>query len=110
MKLTKLSLCSAFLLIVAAGVYWRTNAADASTSALPQYATIRWAGKENTHIIRPGGEVEFIGAQLRQMRKPERADERSFYMNVALNGMIKEGYELAAFTADEIVMKRTSRP
>jgi hypothetical protein len=52
-------------------------------AAVAEYVTIHWAGKENTHIIRPGGDVEFIGGQLRQIRRPERADERAFYMNVA---------------------------
>lgn len=72
-----------------------------------EYVTIRWAGRENTHIIRPGGNVEFIGAELRKMPKPKDADDRSFYMNVAMNGLVKDGFELAAMTADDIVMKRT---
>ena len=71
-----------------------------------EYVTIRWAGKENTHIIRPGGEVEFIGSELRKLSKPERADERSFYLNAAMNGLTKEGYEFAGISNDDIVMKR----
>lgn len=73
-----------------------------------EYATIRWAGKENTHIIRPGGQVEFIGAELQRAQRPDRADERSFYMNLAMNGLTKEGYEFAGITNDEIVMKRAA--
>lgn len=71
-----------------------------------EYATIRWAGKENTHIVRPRGQVEFIGSELRKMPKPDRTDERAFYMNVAMNGLTKEGYEFAGMTSDEIVMRR----
>jgi hypothetical protein len=71
-----------------------------------EYATIRWAGKDNTHIIRPRGQVEFIGAELRKMPKPDRTDDRAFYMNLAMNGLTKEGYEFAGMSNDEIVMRK----
>jgi len=74
-----------------------------------EYATVRWAGKDNTHIVRPGGQVEFIGPELRKMPKPDRADDRAFYMNLAMNGLVKEGYEFAGMSTDEIVMRRTIR-
>ena len=81
-------------------------AADSAAPTRYEYVTIRWAGKENTHIIRPGGQVEFAGAELRKAQKPDRADDRSFYMNLVMNGLTKEGYEFAGMTNDEIVMKR----
>ena len=72
-----------------------------------EYVTIRWAGKDNTHIVRPGGQVEFIGMELRRMPKPDRADDRAFYMNVAMNGLTKEGFEFAGMSSDEIIMRRS---
>jgi hypothetical protein len=81
-------------------------AAEAPTPAHCEYATIRWEGRENTHIIRPGGEVEFVSLEFRKVKKPGRADERAFYMNLVMNGLTKEGYEFADMTNDEIVMKR----
>lgn len=92
--------------VVAAFCFFRLFAAEAKTSATQEYLTIRWAGKENIHLIRPGGTVEFIGGEVRRFPKPDRADERSFYMNVAMNGLTKEGYEFVAMTSEEIVMKR----
>jgi hypothetical protein len=74
-----------------------------------EYVTIRWAGVENTHIIRPGGQVEFIGAELRKMPKPDKADNRSFFLNCAMNGLTKEGFEFAGISNDDIVMKRLTR-
>jgi hypothetical protein len=71
-----------------------------------EYVTIRWAGRDNTHLIRPNGQVEILGPQLVKIKKPERVDERSFYMNIAMNALAKEGYELAAMTPDDYVMKR----
>ena len=64
---------------------------DTQLPSRTEYVTIRWAGKENTHLIRPGGQVEFIGGELRKLPKPERCDERSFYMNAAVNGLGQGG-------------------
>lgn len=79
---------------------------QASREGRYEYVTIRWAGPDNTHIIRPGGQVEFVGPELRKMHKPNRADDRSFYLNCAMNGLTKEGYEFAGISNDDIVMKR----
>ena len=85
-------------------------AADAQPQSAPyEYATIRWSGRDNTHIIRPGGHVEFIGPELRKMVRPDRADERSFYLNIAMNGLTKDGFEFAGLSNDDIVMKRVIR-
>ncbi len=82
------------------------NAAESRPAGAFEYATIRWDGKDNTHIVRPGGRVEFIGGELRRAEKPDRTDDRAFYMNVAMNGLSKEGYEFAGMTPDSIVMRR----
>ena len=47
-----------------------------------------------------------LGNQLKSARKPDRVDDRSFYMNLAMNGLAKEGYELASMTSDDYIMKR----
>jgi len=84
----------------------RLSAAEERVGPVYEYVTIRWGGRENTHIIRPGGKVEFIGMELRKLIRPDRTDERSFYMNTAMNGLSKDGYEFAGMTSDDIVMKR----
>ena len=97
------------LIILAAVFVAKLFAAEPRSSAGSsgyEYVTIRWAGVENTHIIRPGGKVEFIGMELRKLSKPDRADNRSFYLNAAMNGLTKEGYEFAGISNDDIVMKR----
>jgi hypothetical protein len=71
-----------------------------------EYATIRWSGRDNTHVVRPSGEVEFVGPQFEKIKKPNRADDRSFYMNVVMNALSKEGYEFVGISNDDIVMKR----
>ena len=53
--------------------------------------------------------MEFLGSQFNKIKRPDRADDRSFYMNIALNALAKEGYELAAITSDDYVMKRRVR-
>ena len=76
-----------------------------------EYATIRWHGRDNTCVVLPDGKVDFVGAKLKDVRRPERADERAFYMNVLMNSMVRDGFELAAIGGDEnsIVMKRPLR-
>jgi hypothetical protein len=88
------------------GLMQITRGVEEGHPQLAEYATIRWGGRENTHVIRPSGHVEFVADQLTKLKKPERADDRSFYMNAVMNAMAKEGYEFAGMTSDEIVMKR----
>ena len=52
--------------------------------------------------MRPGGQVE----DWVEGPRPERADDRAFYMNLAMNGLTKEGYEFAGMSSDEIVMRK----
>lgn len=92
--------------VLLAVVFIRSWAQDQPLKGAFEYTTIRWAGKENTHLIRPGGKIEFIGNELRKLARPDRTDERAFYMNAAMNGLAKDGYEFAGMTGDEIVMKR----
>jgi hypothetical protein len=99
------SICVGLALLTAILVI-RSSAQDQPAKGAFEYVTIRWGGKDNTHLIRPGGKVEFVGFELRKLAKPDRADERSFYMNAAMNGLTKDGFEFAGMTSDEIIMKR----
>lgn len=87
----------------------RLKAADAPGFQTHEYATIRWGGRDNTHLIRPNGKVEMLGPLLTKTSRPDRTDERSFYMNLSANAVAREGYEVVAMTHDEIVMKRVVR-
>jgi hypothetical protein len=82
--------------------------ASGQVNGLPtyEYVTIRWGGRENTHLIRANGSVEMLKPLLAATFRPDRTDERSFYMNIAMNAVAREGYEFAGMTTDEIVMKR----
>ena len=108
MKTTITSILSAIFILAACAILFpgklhSTNEAPADRF---EYVTLRWGGRDNTHVIRPSGNVEFLGSQLNKIKRPDRADDRSFYMNIALNALAKEGYELAAITSDDYVMKR----
>ena len=83
-----------------------SDAAEPGQRQTFEYATIRWAGRDNTHIIRPNAKVEFIGGELAKVNKPSRVDDRAFYMNIVMNGLAKEGYEFAGMSDDDIIMKR----
>jgi len=93
--------------VLAAGVgFQRLSASESNNAQRFEYATVRWAGRDNTHVIRPGGKVEMVGPQLAVVKKPDRADERAFYQNVVMNALAKEGYEFAGISNDDIIMKR----
>ncbi|HRI13116.1 MAG TPA: hypothetical protein PLX89_08925 [Verrucomicrobiota bacterium] len=74
-----------------------------------EYVTLRWDGRDNTRIIRPNGTVESLATQFANVTRPPRTDDRSFYMNVAMNSLAREGFELAAMTSDDYVFKRAAR-
>lgn len=97
--------CMGFIAVLA--MAWPTRTAMAQTSgAAFEYATIRWAGRDNTHIIRPVGRVEFIGAELKKLSRPDRCDDRSFFLNVAINGLAKEGFEVVTASNDDVILRR----
>jgi hypothetical protein len=89
-----------------AAYLFSTKAAEPDSFQTHEYVTIRWSGRENTHLVRASGKVEFLGQLFTKLQRPERVDERAFYMNIAMNALAKEGYEFAGMTHDEIVMKR----
>ncbi|HEX3800767.1 MAG TPA: hypothetical protein VH413_18885 [Verrucomicrobiae bacterium] len=95
-----------FTAIICLGFIQEDDAADVAPRQNSEYATIRWSGRDNSYIIRPSGQVEFIGPQLAKLKKPDRVDDRSFYMNVTMNALAKEGYEFAGISNDDIIMKR----
>jgi hypothetical protein len=102
---TKTITVLALSLAVIAIAGFRLRAAD-TPAAKYEYVTIRWGGRDNTHIVRPGGQVEFIGSELKRASKPKDADDRAFYMNLALNGLSKEGFELVAMSSDDMILRR----
>jgi hypothetical protein len=94
-------------LTVAVFYYFRMRADEPlATFQTMEFLTIRWEGRENSHVIRPNGKVEKLKSAFDRFPRPTGMDEKSFYLNVAMNAVAKEGYELAAMTNDEIVMKR----
>ena len=100
--ITAVAIIAAIVVITCARLF----AADAASTTKYEYVTIRWGGRDNTHIIRPGGKVEFIGSELRKVAKPKDADDRAFYLNLALNGLSNEGFELVAMSSDDMILRR----
>jgi len=104
---------TAMLTIVTLLVCWLCSSqqvlAGSETNSICEYATLRWGGRDNTHVIYADGNVEFLGSKFRGVKKPERADERSFFMNLAMNALAREGYVLVAMTPDDYVFKRVAK-
>ena len=87
----------------------RLRADEDRTFQTYEYARIRWGGRENTHLIRPNGQVEMLTPLLSHVKRPDRTDERALLMNIALNAVAREGYELASMTEDSLVLRRAIR-
>jgi hypothetical protein len=86
----------------------RSRAAEPGTFQVSEFATIRWAGRDNTHLIRPNGRVDKLKPLFERFPRPEGGiDERTYYMSLAMNAVAKEGFDFAGMTSDEIVMRRS---
>lgn len=107
----KITLIAVILVLSAFGLFHvKSGAAEESTFQKYEYVTIRWGGRDNTHLIRSNGKVEMLGPLLNRASRPDRTDDRAFYMNIAMNSVAREGYEFVGMTSDEIVMKRAIQP
>ncbi len=47
----------------------------------------RWAGRENMHLIRPGGEVEFIWSKLKTDNEARTAPSAATLSEIAKSGL-----------------------
>ena len=60
----------------------------------------------STQLIRPNGRAEKLRPILERSPRPDGIDERAYYMSIAMNAVAREGFDVAAMTPDEIVMRR----
>lgn len=93
--------------LVLAAVQPGKTQAQAPLFQAEECLTIHWDGRDNFHVIRPNGKVEFLGKVLGTIQRPNRTDERAFYLNLAMNALAKEGYQFAGCAESDIVMKRS---
>ena len=73
------------------------------------YIDIRWDGTDRMCVVYPDGHVDFVGAELKAIPRPDDTDKRAFYMTIEMNRMAKLGYEFAGIISDVIIMKRAVR-
>jgi hypothetical protein len=94
-------------ILILSAILWLAIVADAADTNTFEYATIRWDG-DNTYVLLPSGKADYVGTQLKTLKKPDRVDERLFYLHVTMNSLGSQGYEFAGITGDgnSIVMKR----
>ena len=110
MKRSVAVLALVLVTFVCAMSFIKSRAAEGGAFQKYEYVTIRWGGKDNTHLIRSNGKVEMLGPLLNRVARPDRVDDRAFYMNIAMNSVAREGYEFAGMSTDEIIMKRATQP
>lgn len=96
----------AFTATLLMAVLLQTRGSDQQTISVLEFATIRWGGRDNTQLVRPNGRTEKLRPILERAPRPDGIDERSYYMSIAMNAVAREGFDVAAMTPDEIVMRR----
>lgn len=99
-------LLAALVLSLGAALIVRLRAEDRPQFQSVQFITLRWQGRENSKVIRQNGKVEPLRVLFERFPRPDGLDERAYYMNIAMNAFATEGYDLAAMSNDEVVMRR----
>jgi hypothetical protein len=105
-SLRSIGLLSVLGLALGGAIALLGTAQERVSPASVEFATIRWDGRDNTHVIRPGAQVEFFGPELKKLAKPERTDSRAYYINWVMNHLAKEGWEFSGISSDDVVMRR----
>jgi hypothetical protein len=82
------------------------QAAESGSSQSYEYATLRFRGKDKTHLIQPDGKVEFLRRLLENAPRINEVEEREYLMNLALNAAAKEGYELVTMHPETYILRR----
>ena len=112
MKTHPVLLSFALILLLGLAALTAGRAAVEPSAGAYAYATIRYddgMGHPNIHVVRPDGKVEFFAVRLAREKAPEGSDPRAYFMNLVMNVLAKEGYEMAGVTDSQIVMKRPDR-
>ena len=92
-KLSLILLLSLFSL--AASYILKSRAAEPSTFQISEFATIRWAGRDNTHLILPSGKVEKLKQLFERFPRPEgRIMNGPTYMSIAITLSPNRGLNL----------------
>ena len=90
------------LLAAAVVMFLQSKGHSAETPSAPsyEYATVRFMGGGKTSFVWPDGKVEKL-SDLSQLKRPDTADERMFYLTVAINILAKRGFEPVAIPSLE---------
>jgi hypothetical protein len=121
MKKHPLLLSLAVLCLLGLAALTVSRAAVEPVPTTLQYATIECVagggGAVKVHVVRPDGRVESYDDRLVPGKVPEGCSQRTYFMNVVMNMLAKEGYEYAGMQGtdpggarnDLIVMKKAER-
>ena len=103
------------LTLIAVGsifVYTAARSAEDTSTVHYEYASVRYQGGQKTSIVWPDGRVEKI-SNLNNAKRPDTADERMFYLTIAVNLLAKQGFEFVNVpmlgNPDDIFARRAIR-
>ena len=85
------------------------QAQDSTSLQTYEYATISYHGKEKTQAILPDGKLENFSPLLMNVVRPSGMEERTLFLNIAINALAKQDYEVVTVSTEEVVMKRRAK-
>jgi len=97
----KIILIPAFLIVIIIfGFEERARTAEQHPTQVYEYATVRFMGGGRTSFVWPDGKVEKL-IDLNPAKRPDTADERMFYLTIAMNVLAQKGFEPATIPSLE---------
>lgn len=99
------------IVLLTLGLWWPLQAAEppAKPAESPnlvqwEYGCFRFAGDQTT-IIWPDGSTQRV-IPFGGRRRPDKADERMWYITAAINIMAAKGFEIVWLDEDDVIMRR----
>ena len=84
----------------------RPQAKDSTSVQTYEYATVSYHGRDRTQAVLPNGKIENFSSLLKDPVRPSGMEERTLVLNIAINALAKQGYEVVTMVPEEVVMKR----
>ncbi|MCX8157590.1 MAG: hypothetical protein N3J91_14280 [Verrucomicrobiae bacterium] len=98
-------------IVLFTGLYFTVGAAEAPPKSaeaqgvvLWEYGFFRFAGDQTT-IVWPDGSTQRV-IPFGGRRRPDKADERMWYITGAINIMAAKGFEVVWMDEDDVIMRR----
>lgn len=105
MKMKSMVLLAVAACLLGAGLH---SVFSQSTNPPPsyEYVIVWYDGPDNTRVLHGDGTAEKLASLLKPIKVPNDVDERKFHIVIAINTLIKDGYEYVGNLDKDPLMRR----